>query len=236
MDPGSTTIQVNFSRPFPVFPLDGVVLLPHALLRLFVFEPRYRQMVERVLDGNGQIAMAVFEGDTWRTQYHGNPPIRQAVCVGQVMQHERLPDGNFRILLQGVCRARIKEEQGPDEERLYRTALLEPLDRGQPSEDDLFMLRDSVMGLMRTEGLSELATVRAVLREVDSREIPTRALLEVVTLSVLNEKRVQYRLLAEGDTLRRGEIIERELSRLRGLVEGARRQFDENAPTGVSWN
>lgn len=233
---GTQSIQVNFGRPFPLFPLDGVVLLPHAVLRLFIFEPRYRQMVEDALAGPRQIAMAVFEGDRWRQEYHGNPPLRRSVCVGQIIQHHTLPDGNHRIALQGVCRAQIREECPPDDERLYRTAILEPTEVGAPSEEELFLVRDGVLTRLVAEPLSELATVRAVGQQLAAREISTPALLEVVTLNVLNDKTLQYRLLAEGDVVRRGEIIERELRRLGRVLESARKQFDPEAPPGVSWN
>jgi len=237
-DPGSTKVQVNFGKPFPVFPLDGVVLLPHALLRLFIFEPRYRQMVEHVLDTNGQIAMAVFDGKAWKDDYQGSPPIKPNVCVGQIVQHERLPDGNYRILLQGVCRARVVHEEPPppDDDRLYRSAVLEPVESGEADDDDLFMVRDGVLMRLGEEPLSELASVRAVERELQNREIPTEALLEVLTLSVLNDKTLQYRLLAEGDIYRRGEIVEHELTRLGRLLSAAAKQHDPEAPDGVTWN
>ena len=45
----SKSIVVDFSRPVPLFPLAGTVLLPHAMQGLHVFEPRYRQMVEACL-------------------------------------------------------------------------------------------------------------------------------------------------------------------------------------------
>ena len=112
------TVQVNFGKPIPLFPLDSAVLLPQQVLPLHIFEPRYRQMVERALDGAGQIAMAVFEGESWKQQYHGRPALRPAVCIGQIVQHERLPDGRYNIILQGVCRARISKESARDGERL----------------------------------------------------------------------------------------------------------------------
>lgn len=236
MDDGRTCIQVDFGKPFPLFPLDNVVLLPHALLKLFIFEPRYRQMVEEALDGPGFIAMAVFEGDRWRKEYHGNPPIRRCVCVGKIVQHHRLPDGNHHVLLQGVCRAAIRKELPIDDDRLFRRAMLEPLEIDQKDEEDLFILRDGLMTSLRAEPLTELASVRSVLREMEQRDLPTATLMEVVTLSVLNDRPVQYRLLAEGDIYRRCEIMERELGRLRGVLEAARQQHDPDAPPGVAWN
>lgn len=231
------TVCVNFSRPFPLFPLEGVVLLPHAVLRLFVFEPRYRQMVRHTLDASGQIAMAVFEGDDWRQSYHANPPIRRSVCVGRIIHHERLPDGNHRVTLQGVCRARIVEESLPEgEDRLYRTAMLEPVETAQTSDDELFLLRDGIVSRLESEPLTELASVRALDEELESKTIPTSALMELVTLSVLNDKVAQYRLLAEGDVFRRGQMVEEELDRLGSLLRRARLQHDPEAPRGVSWN
>lgn len=231
-----SSIQVNFGKPFPLFPLDGVVLLPHALLKLFIFEPRYRQMVERALDGPGFIAMAVFEGSAWKKEYHGSPPIRRHVCLGKIAQHQKLPDGNYNLLMQGVCRARIRQELPAEEGRLYRAALLEPIETTEREEDDLFILRDGLMTSLRADPLPELSSVQSVLSELDSREVPTPALIEVVTLSVLNDKPVQYRLLSEGDIFRRGEIVEKELGRLKRLLDRARLQHDPGAPDGVMWN
>ncbi|HBS28937.1 MAG TPA: hypothetical protein DEB06_05690 [Phycisphaerales bacterium] len=239
-DRSGATVSVNFARPFPLFPLDGVVLLPYAVLRLFIFEPRYRQMVEHALDGSGQIAMAVFEGDQWKGEYHGRPALKRSVCIGRIAQHERLADGNYRIALQGVCRARIREEAAPsapsEGDRLYRTARLDPVECGQPDEEALFLIRDALTSRLERAPLTELASVCALERELDERPIPTAALLELVTLSVLTDRGTQYRLLAEGDVHRRGRIVEEELDRLTRVLEFARRQHDPSSPRGVTWN
>ena len=101
--PERETISVNFGRPVPVFPLDGVVLLPQQVLPLHIFEERYVQMVSRVLDGSGQIALAVFEGDDWKKDYDGVPPIRPYVCLGQIAQpllgltDHPLPEGHHLL-------------------------------------------------------------------------------------------------------------------------------------------
>jgi len=127
-----SSIQVNFGKPMPLFPLASVTLLPQQLYPLHIFEERYLQMVEHALDGAGQIAMAVYSGDQWKQNYQGRPPIRPAVCIGQIAQHERVTDPvtgahRYNLLVQGVCRARIIHELPIEEGRLYRTALLEPV-------------------------------------------------------------------------------------------------------------
>ena len=121
-------VQVNFGRPMPLFPLPDTVLLPHAVLPLHIFEPRYRQMVEDVLDASGQIAMATFNDKDWKSHYHGTPPLRPAVCVGQIVQHEAMDDGRHNILLHGVCRARITRWSSPTMSGRIRLAKLAPLE------------------------------------------------------------------------------------------------------------
>ena len=41
----------------PIFPLPGVLLLPHGHLPLHIFEPRYLNMVEHVLGGSRVLGM-----------------------------------------------------------------------------------------------------------------------------------------------------------------------------------
>jgi Lon protease-like protein len=44
------------------------------------------------------------------------------VGVGRIVQHERLPDGRYILLLEGRGRAHIQEEIPPDANRLFRLA------------------------------------------------------------------------------------------------------------------
>lgn len=236
---GLQTVRVNFNHPFAVFPLAQVSLLPHAVLPLFIFEKRYRQMLERVLDTHGQIAMAVFEGDAYQYDYEGTPAIRPAVCVGQITQHERLDDGTYRVLLHGVCRARVVSELDPDDEHLYRRAVLRPIEQKE-TDASLVGLRDDVLGHLRTKPLSETGGAKRVLSAIDERpDLPTPAILELVTLGLvapIDGGDTLYELLAEGDAARRARIIGRALRVYERLLGRAAAQFDPGAPRGVSWN
>ena len=228
-------VHVNFARPMPVFPLDQVALLPQQILPLHIFEPRYKDMVSDALDGAGQIAMATFRGDRWRTDYHGRPPVRPAVCIGQIVQHESLDDGRYNILLQGVCRARIRDEIEPDAGRLYRLAVLEPV--GADTDDEaLDPVRERVETLLEEGELSRLAAADTLLEYVRNDDVPTSALLEVISFALVTDARVRYRLLAEPDPARRAETVMTELRRLRSLLERAADQHPEAWPKGVSWN
>ena len=236
MSDDSAQVRVNFRSPFPLFPLDRVSLLPHAIRPLVIFEDRYRQMVEHVLDGAGQIAMAVFQGGAWKSDYEGTPPLRPAVCLGRIYQHERLPDGRFQIVLQGICRARILEEQAPEGERLYRQGLLEPVDTQPTDEDNLAAARESILRMLGTQPLTDLRVSQDIRNQLREPRVPTAAALEIITMSVLTDTPTQYRLLAEGSAPRRAEIVQQELQRLANTIDSAKRQADPDAPRGVVWN
>ncbi|MGP1347507.1 MAG: LON peptidase substrate-binding domain-containing protein [Phycisphaerales bacterium] len=241
-----STIRVNFGKPFPVFVLPSVVLLPHALIRLFIFEDRYRQMIGDILDSAGQIAMAIAaepERDPGALECGrepGDPPIHPAVCIGQIAKHHQMPDGTYHIWLHGVCRAEVVEEQLPEGERLYRTATLRPLGSDEEEGDEEEASREEIVALLRSKPLGDLDVVQKVLSELADRdEVPLSALVELVTLSVLSsvgENRVPYRVLAEPELSERVELVTEELTRLATVVRVASCQFDPDAPHGVSWN
>jgi Lon protease-like protein len=231
-----TAVHVNFGRPMPVFPLDSVTLLPQQVLPLHIFEPRYRQMIDGALDASGQIAMAVFEGNAWPSEYAGRPPIRPAVCIGQIVEHEKLPDGRYNVFLQGVCRARIVRELEPDGERMYRAAVLEPLGLDDPNEAALDRFRRVLESDLAEGDLAALSAASTVLEYVQNEAVPSPALLELVAFALVQEPGARYRLLAEGDPDRRLDLVAGELDRLRTLVRRARAQRPEDWPKGLSWN
>ncbi len=242
MSDDAPAIRVNFNRPMPIFPLREVVLFPHAAIPLHIFEERYREMVADALDASGQIAMAVFEGDRWTEDYHGRPPVRPAVCVGQILQHESLPDGRFNVILQGVCRARIEEEIPDDEtDTLYRVARLEPVGVHATGEglDDT---RERVRDLLDTAQIKQFVDLRGepiaetIMGYIDRPDVPTAAVLDLIGHLIVREPNVKYGLLAEPDIELRAEMVEHELRHLRNMIAKASLQVDPEAPKGVNWN
>lgn len=230
------SIQVNFSRPMPVFPLDQATLLPQQILPLHIFEERYLQMVGKALDGAGQLAMAVFRGSRWKQEYHGSPPLRPAACVGQIVQHEQLPDGRYNILLQGICRARIIEELPAEEGLLFRRAMLQPIGVGDIDEDELEDLRDWLDEALSDSPLTQMTAAETVLNYVRNDEIPTSALLELVSFTMTAGGELRYRLLAEGDATQRARLLRHELEHIQTIIRRAQAQHPEEWPKGCSWN
>lgn len=101
----------DFSGLVPLFPLPNVVLFPHAVLPLHIFEPRYRQMTADVLEGEQLIAMSLLRPGWERPPENGSPAIHQIVGLGKVIAHEKLDDGRYYLVLRGLARARLVSEQ-----------------------------------------------------------------------------------------------------------------------------
>src|SRR6185436_15395049 len=95
-----------FSGVVRLFPLPNLVLYPHVMQPLHIFESRYREMLEDALAGDKLITMAVLEPG-WETDYDSRPPISTHACLGKVVAHHRLPDGRYNVLLMGLHRVEI---------------------------------------------------------------------------------------------------------------------------------
>ncbi len=62
--------EANFSGVARLFPLPNLVMFPHVLQPLHVYEPRYRALLEEALDDDRLIAMAVL-APGWENDYEG---------------------------------------------------------------------------------------------------------------------------------------------------------------------
>lgn len=230
------TIRVNFGNPMPLFPLSAPSLMPQGVLPVNIFEPRYKQLITDALDGAGQIAMAVFEGGRWMHEYHGRPPLRPAVCIGQIMHHVKLPDERYAIMLQGICRARIVQEVPPDSEKLYRRAYLEPVGLDMGDETQLAPYRRRLTDALDRKPLSDLKNAGQFVEHLRNEDVPTMAIVELLGLTFLTDAETRYRLLETGDAKDRVQIVAGELRSLESLLKRAAPQRSVTTPKGCSWN
>src|SRR3954469_4555233 len=93
------------TRVAPMFPL-GIVLFPHAVLPLHVFEPRYRAMTRAVLAGDQEFGVVLIE----RGSEVGGGDVRFRVgTIAHVVQASELSDGRFALAVVGVSRFRVEQ-------------------------------------------------------------------------------------------------------------------------------
>ena len=101
----------------PLFPLHGTILLPGSVLPLHIFEARYRQMVEHILE-NDELMVGIIQPET-----QDSKKLCNVGCAGTIEHSQQLPKGNYMIQLHGKSRFQIVEEL--ETETLYRKARVE---------------------------------------------------------------------------------------------------------------
>lgn len=188
-----------------IFPLPNLVMFPHVLQPLHVFEPRYREMVEEALAGDRLIAMALLSPG-WETDYEGRPGVHPVVCLGRIASHQRLENGQFNILLAGLRRARLLRELPPG--KLFREAEVEILDdvyQAHTGGRRAALQRRLVEGFRQM--MPKLKQLHEQLDELLSSEIPLGILTDIMAFTLKLELRVKERLLAETDVSRRAETL-----------------------------
>jgi Lon protease-like protein len=183
----------------PLFPLPNVVLFPRAVLPLHVFEERYKAMTADALHGDRRIAMALLQ-QGWEKNYHGRPRVDPIVCVGRILTHERLPDGRYNFLLQGLTRARIVREL--QTEHPYRVADLEALVEQPALEIDLDDERRRLLTTFEHGSLTATAIGRQ-FRELLGTTIPTAQIADLIAFHFLESIPLKQSLLADCDVRRR---------------------------------
>lgn len=96
----------DLPQVIPVFPLEGVLLLPRGELPLQIFEPRYLNMVDDAMAGDRVIGMIQSRpgGDRAR------PNLAEVGCAGRITSYAETSDGRYLITLTGVCRFATAEE------------------------------------------------------------------------------------------------------------------------------
>ena len=128
----------------PIFPLPNVVLFPNVFLPLYIFEERYQVMVSDALKGDRIIGMVLLRGGESSAAVPV-PPVYPVGCSGVITHSEALDDGCFNIVLRGLERFRIVEE---DHSLSYRQATVEKIAEKPVVGDELLAYRERLEELL----------------------------------------------------------------------------------------
>ncbi|HSM84246.1 MAG TPA: LON peptidase substrate-binding domain-containing protein [Nodosilinea sp.] len=124
-------------RELPLFPLPELVLFPGRHLPLHVFEPRYRILMNTVLQSDRRFGVLMLEPTT------GQPA--QVGCCAEILHYQRLPDDRLKILTIGQQRFRVLSYV---REKPYCVGLVEWIE-DKPTDQDLSPLASDVDRLLR---------------------------------------------------------------------------------------
>lgn len=185
----------DFCGRVRLFPLPNLVLFPHVVQPLHIFEPRYCEMLADALSGDQLIAMALLE-QGWEKQYQNRPAISQSVCVGKIISHTPTDDGRHNILLVGVKRGRITQEI--EHERSFRMAEVEILEDYYPPEESVHRL--SMMKRLQelfSHFVPDGLAAQESFKQLVGKQLPLGILTDTITYALNLPVAIKQQLLAE---------------------------------------
>jgi Lon protease-like protein len=189
----------GFSGIVPMFPLPNVVLFPRMFLPLHIFEPRYRAMTRSVLDGERFLAMALLQPG-WQKGYEGSPSVHRILGLGKIVEDTALEDGRFNLVLYGLARLRLIEEQSREP---YRTVRVEVL-RERPAEGPAYGRKRRLLLAFYAQVLRQIAKGSAAAPPDD---VPLGLLCDLLASLIAFEPAVKQSLLEELDVAARCDLL-----------------------------
>jgi len=194
-DAGGSPETRQIPSVIPLFPLPHTVFFPKTYLPLYVFEPRYRQMVREAAASHRMIGMVLLK-DGWESDYQGRPKIFSMGVVGRMVAVQSLSDGRFNVLLQGLRRFEIQEEVAVESYRQARIMVQEvaPLHATLPPEIRaevlksvspflLFQEEGIALSNLLTQPVDDEALVHNLSFGIDFTPLEKQFLLEAETLA-----------------------------------------------------
>lgn len=152
----SDTMANDRSREtfLPLVPLPDVVHFPRTELRLHVSEPRYRRLVQDLVEREDEATWIgiVLLKPGWVQSYEGRPDVFPEGTAGRLLDVEVLVDGCANLILYGDFRFELEREI--DRGEPYRQALVRPVEEPWLNEKDagITLVRNSIL-----EHLDQLA-------------------------------------------------------------------------------
>jgi Lon protease-like protein len=206
----------------PLFPLN-VVLFPGMPLSLHIFEPRYRLLTRRCLEGGHFPVERVFgvtliaEGQEGRE----NTVPSEIGCTARISHVAPLPDGRFNLQTVGERRFRVLSRRMEDEYWVGQVEWFDDLQQSSPLEDEATRVRGALDGYLRAiaEGAGVGVPDLAQLEVPSSPEAFSMWIAALLPLApqekqpLLELAVTASRLQTEYSLLRRAEVIQRAYAR-----------------------
>jgi len=198
--------EVEIPREVPVMTMSQTVLFPQAMMPLFIFEPRYREMLRDVLNEERIFAVAALDEEKKDAQALETPyPIAGVGVIRACKQNE---DGTSNLILQGL--ARIKFDEIICEEPYRRARIQQVFSVSDGSGKSRDAIKSTLLAHLQTQirlGAEiplELLKFLAKIKEVEN-------MLDMAIYTLCPPGRIKQELLETCGILERFEKFQRVL-------------------------
>ena len=206
--------HIEIPREVPVMTLGSAVLFPQAMMPLYIFEPRYKEMIRHILPRERIFAVAALDESAENAAELETP--HSVAGVGVVRACKENDDGTFNLILQGLARV---EFEAIVSETPYRRARIRqlPTETGGP-ETALSEMKDGILDRVRTQmrlGAEIPEEVFTFLQNLEDAE----TVLDLAIHTLGSPPEFKQELLETRETLARYErfrkFLEAEIERIK---------------------
>jgi Lon protease-like protein len=183
--------SVILPKQVPVMPLPGALLFPHALLPLYIFEPRYRQMLQHALVHHRMFCVALIKPHC--AEWQSPADFFHTAGIGLIRACVERSDGTSNLILQGLERVRFTEFE---QETPFPIATIDRLESESASTVETEALGAKVLELyanLKHDGRQLPAKVDRYLAELRDPEM----LADLIASTFVNDPWRRQRVLEE---------------------------------------
>jgi ATP-dependent Lon protease len=210
-------VPEHFSGRARLFPLPNLVLFPHVIQPLHIFERRYVEMFLDAIEDDRLIAMSLLSSG-WEDDYDGRPPVAPVACLGRVVTWQAQGSARYNLLLLGLHRVRIARELPPT--RSFREAEVELLaDAYPPQTEELRPALPRKLVATFERLLPRIKDAEELFNQLSIDSVTLGTLTDVIAYALDLELHVKEALLAEPCVDRRATML---LSHLNSAVRDTR--------------
>ena len=196
----------QFSGHARLFPLPNLVMFPHVMQALHIFEPRYRALFEEAIEDDRLIALGSL-APGWEGDYEGRPPLRSTACLCRIATHQRTEEGTYNVLVLGVRRLRLLRELPP--KKLFRVVESEIIDDVEPAdapEGAAGALQQRLLAAFK-QAMPRIPNAYEQLDQLLGNQITLGMLADIVAYTIDLDLETKMKLLAECDVFRRTVLL-----------------------------
>jgi Lon protease-like protein len=200
-------MKVEIPSRAPIMPLPNATLFPHSLLPLYIFEPRYREMLRDCLQGHRMFCIALMKPGI--EEANSEKDFFPVAGVGLVRACVGNDDQSSNLILQGVARVRCDEVSTVKPYCEARLSLLKSQNQYEVSEKTL---RDQLAQLTREiEGSG--GSMPQQLAMCFKRKCAVDMLIDLVAFNFLSDPYMRQQILEEVDVTSRLSLLRRFVKR-----------------------
>jgi len=196
----------QFSGQARVFPLPNLVMFPHVMQALHIFEPRYVAMFEEAIHDDRLIALGLLSPG-WEQQYEDRPRLHSTACLCRIATHQRTPQGTYNVLLLGVRRLRLIHELPATKPfRVVESEILEDHAPDDATGEAAASLQQQLLSAFK-RSMPKIPQAYEQLDQLLGSQITVGMLSDIVSYTLDLDLEVKLRLLAECDVFRRVRLL-----------------------------